>query len=463
MASASAVTAAWEGKVMTVTGLIPADQMGITLPHEHLLIVHHGPDVDLTDESLATSELRWFPLAGGKTLVELTNFGIGRDPAAMRRIAEQTGVQVVMGCGYYKDTKQSDAVRAKSEETLAQEIVRDVVDGVDGIHAGVIGEIGVSRPITAFEERQLRATAKAQKATGAAVNLHFDIQTTPAEHNHALDILEKAGADLSRVVISHLPPRLEEVDRCVALAERGCYVELDLFGMELFPDVVRQLKGTENPVATTKALIDRGCIKKLLISQDLCAQVCYKKNGGYGYDNLLKRIVPQFKAAGITDEQIRTIMVENPKRLFPFKNYARPSAAVGAMNMFKGLDHLAIAVTNTEEALKIWRDQFGFPVLFSEKVAGGTTLLTHLDLGNTHLQLVEPLTPDHPLRAWLATHGPGLHHVCLKVDDVGRAFVEFPKAGLPVAPATHQGTQGKRALFVDKAATQGVQVEVTSA
>ncbi len=127
MASAAAVTAAWEGMVMTVTGLIPADQMGITLPHEHLLIVHHGPDVDLTDESLATSELRWFPLAGGKTLVELTNFGIGRDPAAMRRIAEQTGVQVVMGCGYYKDTKQSDAVRAKSEETIAREIVRDVV------------------------------------------------------------------------------------------------------------------------------------------------------------------------------------------------------------------------------------------------------------------------------------------------------------------------------------------------
>ena len=133
------------------------------------------------------------------------------------------------------------------------------------------------------------------------------------------------------------------------------------------------------------------------------------------------------------------------------------------MNMFNGLDHLAIAVTNTEEALKIWRDQFGFPVLFSEKVNSGTSLLTHLDLGNTHLQLVEPLTPDHPLRAWLATHGPGLHHVCFSVDDVGRAFVEFPKAGLPVAPAIHQGTQGKRALFLDKAVTRDVQVEVTGA
>ena len=170
-----------------------------------------------------------------------------------------------------------------------------------------------------------------------------------------------------------------------------------------------------------------------------------------------------FREAGVTDEQIRTIMVENPKRLFPFMNYARQSAAAGEMNMFKGLDHLAIAVANTEEALKIWRDRFGFPVLFSEKVNGGATLLTHLDLGNTHLQLVEPLTPEHPLQAWLATHGPGLHHFCFKVDDVGRAVVEFPKAGLPVAPAIHQGTQGNRALFLDKAMTQGVQVEVAGA
>ena len=111
--------------------------------------------------------------------------------------------------------------------------------------------------------------------------------------------------------------------------------------------------------------------------------------------------------------------------------------------------------------------------------------LTHLDLGNTHLQLVEPLTPDHPLQAWLAKNGPGLHHFCLKVDDVdeagktafsqGTAASSPPPqppsaartplgpevARTPPFPAPHQGTQGKRALFLDKAATQGVQVEVT--
>ncbi len=130
--------------------------------------------------------------------------------------------------------------------------------------------------------------------------------------------------------------------------------------------------------------------------------------------------------------------------------------------MFHGLDHLAIAVADTEEALKIWRDRFGFPVLFSEKVNNGTSLLTHLDLGNTHLQLVEPLTPDHPLREWLKRNGSGLHHFCLTVDDVGEAFRQTAEMGLPPGePQPHQGTKGKRALFIDPTATDGVRVELT--
>jgi methylmalonyl-CoA/ethylmalonyl-CoA epimerase len=125
-----------------------------------------------------------------------------------------------------------------------------------------------------------------------------------------------------------------------------------------------------------------------------------------------------------------------------------------------GLDHLAVVVPDTEAALKTWRDTLGFPLLYSEVVNGGTVRLTHLDLGNTHLQLVEPLTPEHPLRAWLAQHGPGLHHFCLRVEKVSEAMASSP---VPSAPQPHQGTQGKRAVFLDKAATQGVQVELTGA
>jgi methylmalonyl-CoA/ethylmalonyl-CoA epimerase len=130
----------------------------------------------------------------------------------------------------------------------------------------------------------------------------------------------------------------------------------------------------------------------------------------------------------------------------------------------QGLDHLAICVPSTDDALKIWRDQLGFPVVGSEVVNGGGVRLTYLDLGNTHLQLVEPLTPDHPLQAWLAKNGPGLHHFCFKVEHVGTAQTELVAAGLAsISPPPHQGTPGKRALFLSRSATQNVQVEITGA
>lgn len=141
-----------------------------------------------------------------------------------------------------------------------------------------------------------------------------------------------------------------------------------------------------------------------------------------------------------------------PDFQFSFLNSQRP---------FTRLDHLAIVVSDTEEALKIWRDRVGLAVLYSEIVNEGAVRLTHLDLGNTHLQLVEPLLPRHPLKVWLKKNGPGLHHFCLGVEDVGAAHAGLPKLGLGVAPAPHQGTQGKRALFLDKSSTQGVQLEVT--
>ncbi|MBN1790725.1 MAG: hypothetical protein JW830_09530 [Bacteroidales bacterium] len=312
-------TVDWDGKVMTVHGLIPADSMGITLPHEHLLIVHKGNYLDLTDEAAAISELSYFAAAGGRTLTEVTTIGIGRNPEGLKRISTATGINVIMGAGFYKDKWVHDTIKSKSVEQLTQIIVSDIVHGINGIHAGVIGEIGISRPITQFEEKVLVAAAHAQTATGASINLHFDLWGDISERHHALDILENEGADLTRVTIDHNVPYVDQVDDFITYAQRGCYVAFDMLGLDVASPFVPPLEIPE----TIKALIDAGYLEHILLSQDLCFTYCYVKNGGYGYAHILNDIVPQLKAGGITDEQIHTIMVENPKRLLPLKIYTK--------------------------------------------------------------------------------------------------------------------------------------------
>jgi methylmalonyl-CoA/ethylmalonyl-CoA epimerase len=140
----------------------------------------------------------------------------------------------------------------------------------------------------------------------------------------------------------------------------------------------------------------------------------------------------------------------------------QPTFLSGRDTLFNGLDHIAIVVPDVEEALVVWRDQLGFKELFREKVNNNSTLLVHIDLGNTHLQLVQPLTTDHPLWNWLGQNGPGLHHLCLAVDNVAEVGKELLNSGIaPGEPKPHQGTGGKQALFLDENSTGGILVELT--
>src|SRR5688572_1905313 len=100
---------------------------------------------------------------------------------------------------------------------------------------------------------------------------------------------------------------------------------------------------------------------------------------------------------------------------------AKRWAKSGAL-MFNAFDHVAIVVKNTEESLSFYRDKLGLKLLFSEVMHDQNVRLTHLDLGTGHLQLVEPLTPDHPLSEHLRKHGEGLHHICFQVDNVSQAI-----------------------------------------
>ena len=131
--------------------------------------------------------------------------------------------------------------------------------------------------------------------------------------------------------------------------------------------------------------------------------------------------------------------------------------------MFKQLDHLAIVVHDTDEALKFYRDVLGLPVLFSQELPDQPVRLTHLDMGNTHLQLVQPLTQDHPLQAWLDEHGEGLHHFCFYVDSVDDMIATLPEHGIPSRDkSARSGPNGRQAAFIEPDTTRGVLIEITS-
>lgn len=127
------------------------------------------------------------------------------------------------------------------------------------------------------------------------------------------------------------------------------------------------------------------------------------------------------------------------------------------------LDHIAIVVRDTNEALTFYRDTLKLPLLLSEEISSGGVRLTHLDMGNVQLQLVEPLTDDHPLNEHLDKHGEGLHHLCFKVDDVVETLESLPGYGLrPKSDTPHDGPNGRSAGFVDPATTRGVIWEMTA-
>ena len=344
------------GKVQTVLGLIDGDELGLTTPHEHLLLdltvrfkLMEGsvtartmaekpmaPDMAgwirfhlfenrdnllLDDEALTIEEITRFKLAGGKSVVDVTNWGIGQDPYAMTRIARATGLNIIMGTGYYTmDSGCAEVLAEKSEDEICQDIINDITVGTDGICAGIIGEIGAdSWPLHDIEIKSLRAAVKAQKATGAGLTIHpgrFD--ESPLQ---IVDIVKKAGADMSRVVIEHIDRTAYTFDTMVEIAKAGCYLEFDCFSMEgYYPKRygVFDIPNDAQRVNYIIRLIELGHLNQILIATDTAMKSRLTAYGGPGYAHIPENVIPWMRAKGMSEETVRAISKENPKRLLTF-------------------------------------------------------------------------------------------------------------------------------------------------
>jgi phosphotriesterase-related protein len=303
---------------MSVSGPIPPERIGFTLPHEHtgIYLWHIEGRYDyweLTpDEDVLADELRDFRRRGGSTLVDLTLPGVGRDPERLRRLAGRTGVQLVMGCGWYREPyyPAEAAVNRRSVDSLADELIAEFRDGVagTGVRPGIIGEIGANKPwISAQEERVHRAAARASLSTGMAITTHA---VRSAVGLAQLRIFEEEGVDPSRVVIGHADS-YPVLDHYLAVLERGANLEFDFLGHRFDTEEAEEPRLVELIVE----LLERGWGGQLLLSQDVCHNAQLKVNGGFGLTYLQQHFLPSLRTAAVGEGEIRQMTIDNPRRI----------------------------------------------------------------------------------------------------------------------------------------------------
>ncbi|XP_022371528.1 phosphotriesterase-related protein isoform X2 [Enhydra lutris kenyoni] len=297
------------GKVQTVLGPMEPSKLGRTLTHEHLTMTFdccyyppplcheatsqepimmknlfwiqknpysHKENLRLNQEMEAVrEELLYFKAKGGGAVVENTTVGISRDMKALRWFTEETGVHIIAGAGFYVEATHSPETRAMSVEQLTDVLVNEILHGADGtsIKCGVIGEIGCSWPLAESERKVLQATAHAQAQLGCPVIIHPG--RNPSAPFQIIRVLQEAGVDISKTVMSHI--------------DRVCL------------------------------LVDEGYEDRILMAHDIHTKHQLMKYGGHGYSHILTNIVPKMLLRGITENAIDKILIENPKQWLTFK------------------------------------------------------------------------------------------------------------------------------------------------
>jgi len=304
--------------VMTVSGPMPPERIGFTLPHEHtscspeLAPTRSEPFDYEADFELMVSELRDFRRRGGSCVVDLSSEGLGRDPIRLRTLSSSTNLFIVMGTGWYRESFYPPGadIDRRSADELAAHIVAEVRDGVDGsgVRPGIIGEIGTDRAwLSPREERVHRAAARAARQTGLAIVTHSLRSRIGLDQ---LALFEAEGADPGRVLVGHADSVLD-LDYHLAVVERGASLGFDLLGRPGEYEVAREAR----LVQIILELIERGFADRILLSQDTSTTAQLRAFGGPGFSYVAQHFLPTLRTAAVGEGEIHQMTVENPRRL----------------------------------------------------------------------------------------------------------------------------------------------------
>jgi phosphotriesterase-related protein len=322
-------------QVQTVTGPVEAEDLGTTLIHEHLLardeavhfqwpnagsIKDEPPYAVPSDEvyGVAVEEAKSIVDLGVKTICDPTAMLLGRDVRFMRRVAEETGLQVVPCTGIYTYDHLPQFFVSRDPDQVAELFVSDIEQGIQGteIKAAFIKCAADEPGITENIEKVHRAAARASLRTGAPIMAH----SRPASNTgpRQVEIFLEEGVDPAKIQIAHCGDT-DDLGYIEGLLEKGVWIGLDRYGLELYlPYAQRQ--------ATTKALLEKGYAERMFLSADFCATIDWFPpetveqlvNAGMTKDWNMRmvpeKVLPELRESGLTEEQERTLMVDNAVR-----------------------------------------------------------------------------------------------------------------------------------------------------
>lgn len=315
--------------VETVNGPVDAEKLGGTLPHEHIFVRNpelesNYPNAYWNEETFvqrARQAMQELKTLGIDTLVDLTVMGLGRDIPLIRKVAEGLDFNIVVATGYYtyKDLPayfrtHGPGLRIDVAEPLHEMFVTDIRDGIagTGVKAAIIKIATDDYGFTPDVERVFRAAARAHLDTGAPITTH-----TNAKKRGGLDqqaFLRKEGVDLTRVVIGHCGDTTD-LDYLRAIMDEGSIIGMDRFGMDNFLPA-------EDRIATIVKLCELGYADRLTLSHDAAVfsvntepEFRTRMLPNWRYSYVPGTILPELARRGVTEAQIRLMMVENPKRI----------------------------------------------------------------------------------------------------------------------------------------------------
>jgi phosphotriesterase-related protein len=312
--------------VDTVQGAIDADELGLVLVHEHVrfrdeAVADQWPN--RYDEQLeldaALNAVTGAKARGVQTIVDPTAMFGGRDVGFMKRVADETGVQIVACTGIYSYDYLPHYFENRDIDVMADHFVEDLERGIQGtgIRAAFLKCAADAPGVTENVEKIHRAVARASVQTGAPIMAHSmpAVGTGPRQ----VEIFREEGVDLARVQIAHCGDT-DDLDYIEGLIETGVYVGLDRYGLEMYLPIDKRN-------ATAAELLRRGHAERLMISQDFCATIdwfapeaaeAFETDGrirNWSMTLIFDEVMPALREQGVIDDAtFNTLFVENPKR-----------------------------------------------------------------------------------------------------------------------------------------------------